>query len=107
MLLFFMCVCSRKRRTNFKVTPRDLRISQIPFAWIMHIMLFVYPGINADAIMGDMSHQIRCMVYASCIIGLFRHKCIHNHTDHGSIHVLAGAPPTNQSLGLPLPHSYI
>jgi hypothetical protein len=78
MLLFFMCVCSRKYRTNLKVAPRDLCVSQIPFAWVMHIMLSVYPGINADTILGDMPHQIHCMVYANCIIGLFRHKCIRN-----------------------------
>jgi hypothetical protein len=106
MLLFFMCICSRKHRTNFEAALRDLRVSQIRFAWVMHIMLSVYSGINADVIM-VMSLQIRCMVYANCIIELFRHKHRRNHTDHIPIRVLSRAPPTNRSLGLPLPRSYI
>jgi hypothetical protein len=34
------------------------------FAWFIHIIQCVYPGINADACIGELPSQIRCMVYA-------------------------------------------
>jgi hypothetical protein len=37
-----------------KVVPHDLRVTRFLFAWFMHIILFVYPGINADAGIGDL-----------------------------------------------------
>jgi hypothetical protein len=56
-----------------KVIPRDLRVSRF-FAWFMHIIQFIYPGINADACIGELPYQIRCMVYVNSIIRLYQHK---------------------------------
>ena len=98
-----MCVCSLKHRTNFKVVPRDLRVRQISFCMGYAHYAICLSGIKADAIIGEMAHQIRCMVYANCIIELYRHKYRRNHMDRGSICVLAEAPLTNRNPELPLP----